>query len=98
MTVLAFDTHAFIKRLTAVGMPEPQAEVLADEQRRLIDDRLATKDDLERMQTEINAATRADIAEFKADILKWMFSTIGFQTLVILGTVLALSHFGHSGP
>jgi L-rhamnose isomerase len=94
MSVLAFDTHAFIKRLTAVGMPEPQAEVLADEQRRLIDDRLATKDDLERMKIEINAATRADIAEFKADILKWMFGTIGFQTLVILGAVFALSHFG----
>ncbi|MBF0562075.1 MAG: hypothetical protein HQL37_08655 [Alphaproteobacteria bacterium] len=26
----AIDTHAFIKRMTAVGMPEPQAEVLAE--------------------------------------------------------------------
>jgi hypothetical protein len=25
----AIDTHAFIKQITAVGMPEPQAEVLA---------------------------------------------------------------------
>jgi hypothetical protein len=31
-----FDTHAFVKRLTAAGMPEAQAEVLADEQVRLI--------------------------------------------------------------
>jgi len=32
MTAIAFDTHAFIKRLTAVGMPEAQAGVLAEEQ------------------------------------------------------------------
>ena len=32
MSAIAFDTHAFIKRLTAAGMPETQAEVLADEQ------------------------------------------------------------------
>ncbi len=28
----AFDTYAFVKRLTGAGMPEAQAEVLADEQ------------------------------------------------------------------
>jgi len=100
MSVLAFDTYAFVKRLTAAGMPEAQAEALADEQRRLIDDRLATKDDLERMEVAIrvqvaNTATKADIAETKADILKWMFGTMGFQTVVILGAALALNHFGH---
>ncbi|MEI6986691.1 MAG: hypothetical protein WCK65_11230, partial [Rhodospirillaceae bacterium] len=30
MNMIAFDTHTFIKRITAAGMPEPQAEVLAD--------------------------------------------------------------------
>ena len=35
MKLAVFDTHAFVKRLTAVGMPEAQAEVLADEQMRL---------------------------------------------------------------
>jgi len=94
MTALAFDTHAFVKRLTGAGMPEAQAEVLADEQRRLFDDRLATKDDLERVKAEINSETKTTLAEIKADILKWMFGTIGFQTIVIVGAVLALSHFG----
>ena len=32
MAAALFDTHAFVKRLTAVGMPEAQAEALADEQ------------------------------------------------------------------
>ncbi len=38
---VAFDTHAFVERLTAVGMPEAQADALADEYARLIDERLA---------------------------------------------------------
>ncbi len=94
MSVIAFDTHAFVKRLTGAGMPEAQAEVLADEQRRVIDDRLVTKDDLERVKTEINAETKITVAEIKADILRWMIGTMGFQTIVILGAVLALSRFG----
>jgi hypothetical protein len=31
MASAIFDTHAFIKRLTAAGMPEQQAEILAEE-------------------------------------------------------------------
>ena len=52
MASIVFDTHAFVKRLT-VGMPEEQAEALADEQARLIDERLATKDDLERLEQRL---------------------------------------------
>ncbi|MGF1607611.1 MAG: hypothetical protein ACFB22_14875 [Rhodothalassiaceae bacterium] len=43
VTAIAFDTHSFVKRLTASGMPEAQAESLADEQAKLLTDRLATK-------------------------------------------------------
>jgi len=91
MNAVLFDTHAFIKRLTAVGMPEAQAEVLADEQARLIDERLATKTDL----TALASRVKADISEAKADILKWMFGTIGFQTLVLLGAAVALAKAPH---
>ena len=69
LNAVAFDTHAFIKRLTAVGMPEPQAEALADEQVRLIDDRLATKEDIAKLGAEIarlEAATRTDIARLES--------------------------------
>ena len=62
MTIVAFDTHKYVKRLTAVGMPENQAEVIADEQRSLIEDQLATKRDIE----ELRAATRRDIKELEA--------------------------------
>ena len=62
MTIVAFDTHKYVKRLTAAGMPENQAEVIADEQRSLIEDQLATKRDIE----ELRAATRRDIKELEA--------------------------------
>ncbi|WP_240796830.1 CCDC90 family protein [Terasakiella sp. SH-1] len=31
MGVLIFDTHAFVKKLVTAGMPEAQAEVIANE-------------------------------------------------------------------
>ena len=116
MSVVLFDTHAFIKRLTAAGMPESQAEVLADEQARLIDDRLATKADIARLTAAMDSlaarlegfatktdlqplatkeSVRVDIAEAKTDILKWMFGAIGFQTLVLLGAIVALAKALH---
>ena len=35
-------------------------------------------------------ATKADLAEAKVEILKWMVSAIGIQTVVIIGAVIAL--------
>ena len=51
----------------------------------------STRADLDKAKTEIALATRADIAEAKSEIIKWMFGTIGFQTLVIVGAVIALA-------
>lgn len=53
MSTITFDTHKFVKRLTEAGMPIQQAEILAEEQASLIDERLATKDDLERMELRL---------------------------------------------
>jgi len=53
MSAITFDTHRFIKRLTEAGMPLLQAEVLAEEQAKLIDERLSTKDDLERLELRL---------------------------------------------
>ena len=33
---------------------------------------------------------RGELAELKADMLKWMFGAVGLQTLAILGGVAAL--------
>ena len=62
MSTLTFDTHKFVKRLTEAGMPLGQAEVLADEQTKLIDERLATKDDLKMMELRLTMKMGALIA------------------------------------
>jgi hypothetical protein len=100
LSLAVFNTHAFVKRLTAAGMPEAQAEALADELTPLIDDRLATKADLAELATKAELlATRADlkteIAEAKTEIIKSMFGTIGFQTVIVLGAVVALARVVH---
>jgi len=57
MTALAFDTLAYARRMEAVGFSREQAEALAEEQAKLIDDRLATKLDLEALRL----ATKSDL-------------------------------------
>ena len=54
MATLIFDTHAFVKQLTEAGMPEPQAEVLARTHAALIDERLATKEDLQALELRLS--------------------------------------------
>ena len=53
MSAVAFDTHEFVKRLTQVGMPEEQAEVLAHSQATLIGEKLATKRDLRELELRL---------------------------------------------
>lgn len=43
MKTAIFDTHACIRCRVDAGVPEKQAEIIADGQRNLIDNKLATK-------------------------------------------------------
>ncbi len=52
-----FDTLAFARRLEAVGFTREQAEALAEEQAKLIDERLATKHDLELLKRDLTIRT-----------------------------------------
>lgn len=83
MSAIAFDTHAFIKRLVAAGMPEPQAEVLAEEQAKLIETQLATKVDI--------ADVRRDIELAKHELT----IRIGAMVIALGGFLSALKFFGH---
>jgi len=53
MATIVFDTHAFVKELAAAGMPEKQAEVLARSQATLINETLATKQDLKELELRL---------------------------------------------
>ncbi len=90
MSAIAFDTHAFVKELTAAGFSESQAEAVTSMVRRSREVELA---DLARKSDLAHLASKADLAEVKADLLKWMVGTIGFQTLVILGAIASLARW-----
>ena len=64
---IAFDTHRFVKNLTASGFTEAQAEALADEQVHLLNSNLATKADIRGTKADIRA-TKADIRATRVDI------------------------------
>jgi hypothetical protein len=61
MAAIAFDTHVFVKKLTNAGMPEAQAEILAEEQAKLIETQLATKTDLEILKQDLTIRVGAMI-------------------------------------
>jgi hypothetical protein len=83
MTVVALDTLEMAKELKAAGFSDQQAEAVT----RLV--HRAHDVDLSNVATK--AELKAELAETKAEIIKWMFGTIGFQTLIILGAVIALA-------
>jgi hypothetical protein len=57
-SAIPFDTHAYIKKLVAAGVPEEQAEVHAEFWAQMVLDQVATKDDLialeERIMTKVD--------------------------------------------
>ena len=75
---IAFDTHRFVKHLTATGFTEQQAEALAEEQVAFLNGNLATKADLAKLEV----ALKADITQAKYETIKW---TIG----IVLGVAAA---------
>lgn len=52
-TPIPFDTHAYVKRLVAAGVPEAQAEVHAQVFGELVIEQLATKADLQALELRL---------------------------------------------
>lgn len=76
MTML--DTARAVQDLKAAGFDDKQAQVIVQVVLRAGE---TWPDGL---------ATKVDLAETKAEILKWMFGAIGFQTFAILGGMALL--------
>ena len=85
MSALAFDTHAYIKKLESADFTEQQAEVLAETQANLLTSQLATKSDIEAVQRdmkdlETRLVARVNVLEERIDgrfkLLQWM---LGFN-------------------
>ena len=83
---IAFDTHRFVKNLTASGFTEKQAEALANEQVQLLNANLATKADI----LAVKADLEVKIETVKSDLLKWMVMAMIAQGGLIVALVKAL--------
>jgi len=53
MEALSFDTLRYSKKMASVGFTQEQAEAMAEEQRALIDEKLATKRDLKELEQRV---------------------------------------------
>ena len=86
MATMTFDTHAFVKELTQAGMPEEQAEVLARSQAMLIDEKLATKQDLKELEMRLTRDMKERELRLKHDLTV----RLGSMMVVAIGVVAAL--------
>ena len=86
MAAIMFDTHAFVKELTQAGMPEAQAEVLARTQATLIDEKLATKQDLKATKEEL----QREIREMELRLTYNLTVRFGSMMVVSIGVITAL--------
>jgi hypothetical protein len=91
MTVL--DTHTIVKRLKDAGFTDVQAETVTDvlRQTRELDlSQLVTRDYLDSRLTELESRLRAEIADVKADLLKWLVPLLLGQAALIAALVRLL--------
>lgn len=68
MATIAFDSLGYFERLKAAGVSSEQAKVQADVMREIIEEKLATKSDLERVRFELDAKIEATKLELKQEI------------------------------
>ena len=80
---IVLDTHAYVKKLKGAGFTEEQADVLASTQAELIEERLATKQDLKNLEAEL----KRDIKELE------MRLTIRLGAIVTVGIAVVAALF-----
>lgn len=85
----AFDTLAFVKRLSAAGMETPHAEALAEALFDSAFNNLATKADLR----ELQQATNADLRELEHRLTNKLTVRMGAMTAATIAIIGALKVF-----
>jgi hypothetical protein len=95
MTTVAFDTLKLATKLEEAGFTTAQAKGASSAIADAFSDEIVTKTYLDNRLELTKSYLDTRLESTKSDILKWMIGTMGFQTIVILGAVLALSRFGH---
>ena len=94
MTAIVFDTLAYAEKLEAAGFTPQQAKGQAHALREIIDDQIATKNDLAALDASVasnlaktKASVAAKIAETKSELIKWYIGTMFAMTGLIVGLI-----------
>jgi len=83
---IIFDTLAYTKKLIAVGVPAKQAEVQAETFAEIIDERIATKNDLKEQENRL----LIEINRSKVEIIKWVAGMLLAQAAIVATLVKLL--------
>ena len=86
MASVAFDTLKLAQRLESAGFPPKQAQDMASAIADTVIETVVTRDYLD-VRLE---GVRREVAESKAELMKWVVGAVGLQTVAILGGVAAL--------
>lgn len=99
MTAITFDTLMYAKKLKIAGFTEQQAEVQAESLKNVIDNTLATRNDIEgicsrldRLENKVDKLEdRFDILERKVDKLEFTLTIrLGAMMLALVGILAAI--------
>ena len=91
MSAVVFDTLAYAEKLEASGFTPQQAKGQAHALREIIDNQIATKQDIAALGMNLSvckASMTTKIAEAKAELIKWYIGTMFAMTAFIVATFL----------
>ena len=89
MASVGFDTHEAVKALTGVGFSEAQAESVVSTVRNALGGDLATKADLQRVKSELEAKIGSEIQSLQLRLTM----RLGGLMIAVSGMVVALIKF-----
>lgn len=82
MSTVTFDTHKFVQRLRQSGLPEAQAEAMAD----------ALKESQENAELVTKKDLQIAIAELRTDLMKWVIGLALAQIGLLVSILMRLPH------
>lgn len=89
-SALTFDTLAYVKKLRSAGVPEKQAEVQAETFAEILEERVATKQDLKALELRMKQELKLGLANTKTEIIKWVAAMLVAQTAIVATLVKLL--------
>ncbi len=90
MATITFDTFENVKRLKAVGFTEEQALEQTKIISELIENRLATKQDIKELELTMKADLERGLSAAKSDIIKWVAGMLVAQAAIVATLVKLL--------